>query len=102
MIRSSPETLLFQSSYNPLRAPMPMTFAVAAPSFRSLMLAMSHAFKVVDSVAGLNLNHRKYYCVQNGNSCQDLLEWVSTSREEFREMKIVKHAKYVGGHHDWT
>ena len=81
-------------------------FAVAASSFRSLMTALSPAFEVVDTVAGLNLNHR----VQHANdSCQDLLEWVPTNCEEFRERKIVKHAKYVGtvigpeGHlHRWT
>ena len=32
--------------------------------------------------------------IKSGNdSCQTLLEWVSTSCEECREMKIVKHAK---------
>ena len=85
-------------------------FVVAAPSFRSLMPALSPAFQVVDSVAGLNLNHRKCYWVQYGSdSCQDLLEWVSTNCEVFRVMKIVKHAKKVGtmigpgGHlHRWT
>ena len=34
-------------------------FAIAAPSFRLLMPALSLAFVVVDSIAGLNLNHRK-------------------------------------------
>ena len=41
--------------------------------------------------------------------CQSLLDWVATNCEEFREMKIVKYAKYVGtmigpeGHiHCWT
>ena len=67
--------------------------AVAAPSFRSLMTAVSPAFVVVDSVAGLNLNHPKCYSVQHGSS----------------EIKIVKHAKNggtmigPGGHlHRWT
>ena len=56
------------------------------------MPALSPAFKVVDSVAGLNLNHPKCCRVQFGNdSCQDLLEWISTRCEEFREMKIVKN-----------
>ena len=72
-------------------------FTVQGSSFRSLMNALSPAFEVVDSVAGLNLNHRKCSWVQHGNDrCQDLLEWVSTNCEEFREMKIVKHAKHVG------
>ena len=74
------------------------------------MTALSPAFEVVDSVVGLNLNHRKCCWVQCGNdSFQELLRWVSTNCEEFREMKTVKHAKYVGnmvgpeGHlHRWT
>ena len=74
------------------------------------MAAFSPAFKVVDRIAGLNLNHRKCCGVQYGNeNCHELLGWVSTNCEEFREMKIVKHAKYVGtmigpvGHiHRWT
>ena len=85
-------------------------FAVAAPSFRSLMPALSPAFLAVDSIAGLNLNHRKCFWVQYGkNRFQELLEWVSTNCGEFREMKIVKYAKYVRtmirpeGHlHGWT
>ena len=48
-------------------------------------------------MAVLNLNHRKCCWVQYRNdSCHDLLDWVSTNCEEFREMKIVKYAKYVG------
>ena len=71
-------------------------FAVAASSFRSLMAALSPAF-VVDRVVGLNLNHRKCCLVQYGSdSCHELLDWVSTNCEEFREMKIVKYAKHVG------
>ena len=84
--------------------------AVAASSFRSLMTTVSPAFVVVDSVAGLNLNHPKCYWVQHGiDSCQELLDWVSTNCEESSEIKMVKHAQYVGtmigpeGHlHRWT
>ena len=61
------------------------------------MIALSPAFVVVDRVAGLNLNHRKRYRVPYGSdSFQDLLGWVATNCEEFREMKIAKYAKYVG------
>ena len=61
------------------------------------MNALSPAFVVIDRVAGLNLNHRKCCWVQYGSdSCHELLNWVSTNCEEFREMKIVKYAKYVG------
>ena len=85
-------------------------FAVAASSFRLLMPALSPAFKVVDQTAGLKLNHRKCCWVLFGSeSCKSFLDWVATNCEEFREMKIVKHAKYVGtmigpeGHiHRWT
>ena len=71
-------------------------FAVADSSFRTLMTALSLAF-VVDPVAGLNLNHQKCCWVHYGSdSCHELLDWVSTNCEEFREMKIVKYAEYVG------
>ena len=69
-------------------------FAVAASSFGSSMTALSPAFVVVDRVAGLNLNHRKCCSVQHGSdSCHELLVWVSTNCEEFREIKIAKFAK---------
>ena len=72
-------------------------FAVAASSFRRLMTALTPAFQVVDQIAGLNLNHRKCCWVQYGSeSCQSLLDWEAMNSEEFREMKTVKHAKYVG------
>ena len=58
------------------------------------MTALSPAFVVVDRVAGLNLNHRKCCSVQHGSdSCHELLVWVSTNCEEFREIKIAKFAK---------
>ena len=76
-------------------------FAVVPTSCRLLMTALSQAFEVVDRVAGLSLTHRKCCWVQCGNdSCHELLEWVSTNCEEFREMKMVERAKCV--HHDWT
>ena len=68
-------------------------FAVAASSFRTLMFAHSPAFKVVDQIAGLDLDHQKCCWVQCGSeNCRDLLGWVSTNCEDFREMKIVKCA----------
>ena len=61
------------------------------------MTALSPAFVVVDRVAGLNLNHRKCCWVQYGSdSCHELLKWVATNCEEFREMKTVNYARYVG------
>ena len=61
------------------------------------MTALSPTFEVMDCDAGLSLNHRKCCWVQYGNdSCRELLEWVLTNCPEFREMKIVKFAKYVG------
>ena len=75
------------------------------------MTALSLAFEVVvDRVAGLNLNHRKCCWVQYDNdNYHELLDWVSTNCEEFREMKIVKYANYVGNMigpednvHRWT
>ena len=97
-----------------LLQPVPCAYAddiaVAASSFRLLMSALSPAFKVVDQTAGLNLNHRKCCWEQCGSeSCQSSLDWVAPNCEEFREMKIVEYAKYVGtmigpeGHsHRWT
>ena len=74
------------------------------------MTALSPTFEVMDCVAGLNLDHRKCCWVQYGNdSCQEVLEWVLTNCQEFRERKMVKFAKYVGtmtgpeGYlHQWT
>ena len=61
------------------------------------MAALSLAYVVVDRVAGLKLNHRKCCWVQYGReSFHELLDWVSTNCEEFREMKIVKYENYVG------
>ena len=72
-------------------------FAVASSSFQTLMTALSPAFVVVDREAWLNLNYRKCCWVQYGSDCcHELLDWVSTNCEEFREMKMVEHAEYVG------
>ena len=84
--------------------------AVASLSFRGLMTALAPAFRSVDSIAGLNLNYRKCCWVHYGTEESDSLRtWISENCEEFREMQIVRHAKYVGtmigpdGHlHRWT
>ena len=84
--------------------------AVAALSFRGLMTALAPAFRSVDYIAGLNLNHRKCYCLQyDSERRQSLLDWLSGNCEDRREMQIVKFAKNVGtmigpdGHiHRWT
>ena len=61
------------------------------------MTALSPAFVVVDRVVGVNLNHRKCCFVQYGSdSYHELLNCVATNCEEFREMKVVKYAKYAG------
>ena len=71
--------------------------AVASSSFRELMYALAPAFRSVDYIAGLNLNCRKCCWVQYGNEEHDSLRtWISENCEEFREMQIVRHAKYVG------
>ena len=57
------------------------------------MTALSPAFVVVDRVAVLNLNHRKCCWAQNGS---ESLELGCGNCEEFREMKTVKYAKYMG------
>ena len=96
--RSFQKTLPFQTFFNqPSPCAYADDFAVAASSFRLLMTALSPAFVVVDRVAGLTLDHRKCCWVQYGSdSCHELLNWVVTNCEEFRETKIVKYAKYVG------
>ena len=71
--------------------------AVASSSFRELMFALAPALRSIDCIAGLNLNYRKCCSVQYGNAEHDSLRtWISETCEEFREMQIVRHAKYVG------
>ena len=70
---------------------------VASFSFRGLMTALPPAFRIVDSIAGLNLNYRKCFWVQYGIEGRDSLQtWISENCDEFREMQIVRHAKFVG------
>ena len=74
------------------------------------MSALARAFLTVDYIAGLNLNYRKCCWVHYGTEDRDSLRtWILENCEEFREMQIVRHAKYVGtmigpdGHlHRWT
>ena len=71
--------------------------AVASSSFRELMYALALAFRSVDYIAGLSLNYRKCCWVQYGNEEHDSLRtWISENCEEFRDMQIVRQAKYVG------
>ena len=84
--------------------------AVASSSFRELMFALAPAFRSIERIAGLNLKYRKCCWVQCGTEEHDSLRtWISEDCEDFREMQIVRHAKYVGtmigphGHlHRWT
>ena len=74
------------------------------------MYALTPAFRSVDCIAGLTLNYRKCCWVHCGTEERDPLRtWISENCEEFREMQIVRHAKYVGtmigldGHlHRWS
>ena len=71
--------------------------AVAASSFRDLMTALAPAFHSVDHIAWLNLNCRKCCWVQYGGERREpLLNWLSDNCEDFREMQVVRYAKYVG------
>ena len=55
------------------------------------------AFRSVDCITGLNLTYRKCCWVQYGNEEHtSLIAWISENCEEFSEMQIVRHAKYVG------
>ena len=61
------------------------------------MTALAPTFKIMDQIAGLNLNHRKCCWIHYGSeSCKSLSDWVATNCEEFREMKVVKYFKNVG------
>ena len=71
--------------------------AVASSSFMGLMAALAPAFHSVDHVAGLTLNYRRCCWVQYGTEGRESLwHWISENCEEFREMQIVRYAKYVG------
>ena len=71
--------------------------AVASSSFRGFMTALAPTFRFVDSIAGLNLNYRKCCWIHYGTEEHTSLRtWISENGEEFREMQIVRHAKYVG------
>ena len=71
--------------------------AVSSSSFRESMFALALAFRSVDCITGLNLNYRKCCWVQYGNEEHaSLRTWISENCEQFREMQIVRHAKYVG------
>ena len=61
------------------------------------MTALAPTFRSMDYIAGLNLNYRKCCWVQYGTEGRESLRtWISENCEEFREMQIVRHAKYVG------
>ena len=107
IIPRNPENLDF---LQPTQCAYADDLAVASLSFRGLMTALAPAFRSVDYIAGLNLNYRKCCWVQYGTEGrQSLRQRISENCEEFREMQIVRHAKYVGtmigpdGHiHRWS
>ena len=84
--------------------------AIASSSFRGLVLVLAPAFRPTDCTDSLNLNYHKCCWIQYGNEeLHSLRTWISETCEEFRDMQIVRHAKYVGtmigpnGHlHRWT
>ena len=85
-----PKNLGAPDFFQPVPCAYADDFAVAASFFQRLMTALSPALRVVDLIAGLNLNHRNcYWYKYDSESCQSLLDWVATNCEEFREMKIV-------------
>ena len=74
------------------------------------LTALAAAFRSVDSIAGLTWNYRNCCWVHYGTEERaSLRTWISENCDEFREMQIVRHAKYVGtmigpdGYlHHWT
>ena len=94
LIPRNPDNLEF---LQPAQCASADDLAVASSSFRGLMTALAPAFRSVDSIAGLNLNYRKCCWVQFGTEGRDSPQtWISENCDEFREMQIVRHAKYVG------
>ena len=84
---------------------------VAASSFRDLTTPLAPAFHSVDHIAGLNLNYRKSLgnIMHGCEGRESLLRWLSDNSDDFREMQVVRYAKYVDtmigpdGHiHRWT
>ena len=61
------------------------------------MSAVAPAFRTVDYIAVLSLNCRKCCWVEYGTEGRESLRsCISENCEEFRDMQIVRHAKYVG------
>ena len=107
IIPRNPDNLDF---LQPVQCAYADDLAVASFSFGELLYALAPVFHSIDCIAGLNLNYRKCCWVLYGNEEHDSLRtWISENCEEFRDMQIVRHAKYVGtrigpdGHlHRWT
>ena len=105
-----PRNLARLDFLQPIQCAYADDLAVAASSFQDLLIALAPAFHSVDHIAGLNLNYRKCCCVQYGSEEREsLLRWLSDNCEDFREMQVVRYARYVGtmigpdGHvHRWT
>ena len=92
-----PRNLDGQDFLQPAQCAHADDLAVAASSFRDLMTALEPAFRSVDHIAGLNLNYWKCCWVQYGSEGREsLLRWLSENCEDFREMQVVRYAKYVG------
>ena len=91
LIRRNPHNLDF---LQPAQCAYAYVLAVAAPSFRNLMTALSPACQSVDNIAGLNLNYWKCSWVQYGTEAREsLCIWISETCRELREMQFVRHAK---------
>ena len=107
IIQRNPDNLEF---LEPVHCAYADDLAIALSSFRELMPVLAPAYRSIDCLACLNLNYRKCCWVQYGNEEPDSLRtWISETCEEFRDMQIVRHVKYVGtmigpdGHlHRWT
>ena len=61
------------------------------------MYALAPAFRSMDYISGLNLNYHRCCWVHYGTEERDSLwTWIFANCEEFSDMQIVRHAKYVG------
>ena len=83
-------------------------FALATASLRES--PSDRGKRLLDTVTGMFLNHKKCHWIQHRNlALPKLSEWVGTQVPVFRQMQFKDHAKYLGveigpgaGNHRWN
>ena len=69
---------------------------VPSSSLRRWMTVLISVLKGVDQIVGVNLNHPICCCAQCGSKRESLEIWLSDNCEDFREIQVIRYAKYVG------